>query len=519
MALLGHLTDARLTPEEAIELAAQLGDHAFALRLAALTYVQESLQEGLAFETFLARIRRNPLELKFPPELREAEREGVANLIAASLEPLDDAAYDAFLSFGVLPTPSATPELVAGLGRRELSETEDALFALAERGLATRQSAPGSDGVSYCLHDLSHAYARVNSTARAKTLSRAALHYLDAHKTDVEGVELELGNLLGAAERAGEGELVRFMRLLAVDGTYYGARGHSPRSLGLLRSAVEASEGLDDLGTTHYLLGKLGDYYQNHVGDYEKALAHYIRAKDIAQQLEDKGREGVYLGLCGVVCARKNEFAEAKRYLLDAHSEVASSDDLLALCAVLDQMGYVSGVMGEFVDAAQYFSQSTEAVDKLEDSKEISASEVSRRRFFALCNLAEAKFQLGDFEASLELKNKALNIAVDVDNELWMANVYFDLALLYDAIQERQTAQRYFQDALNLYKENSAQAYVDWVNSAMREKGLRMNVVSCGQVSTKTGQPQHGCSFSCYSTLPGPIFPQTSRSINALTPL
>ena len=397
------------------------------------------------------------------------------------MEPLDDGAYDAFLSFGVLPTPSASPELVARLERRDLGETENALFALAERGLATRQSAPGSDLVSYQLHDLAHAYARANSAGRVKTLVRAALDYLEAHKTDVEGVDLEIGNLLGAAERSGEGEaLLRFMCLLAVDGTYYEARGHTPRSLKLLRLAVATAEAANNLRSAHFLSNKLGNVYSNVAGAFEKALTAYRAALTYAENLGDRALEAVGASLVGLTLMHLSRHDEATRHMDRAYELALSLKEPLSRATVFEQRGYFFAHQSEYKQARPFFEQS---LNELEGSlSETSKPETFKRVFFATLNLGEVDRQLGDVQAALAQREAALNIARKNYNQLWEAHALLELGELQISMGETGKAQACWHAALHLYEKNEVEAYVARVKERLRSADL--------QVTTTTTSPE-----------------------------
>jgi DNA-binding SARP family transcriptional activator len=268
------------------QLCELLGDHAFAVRLAGLALREESTTvEGL-----LERVREAPHDLKVPSELKHEGRESVASLLNVSLEPLSDAEYEAFLTYGVLPTPSATPELLARCARRDVVEMENALFSLVQRGLAERVSRPGSDLVSYRVHDLAHSYAKANRLQRVSTFIRAALELLQNHKDDLDVLDTEIGNILSAAqaakERGLETHLVSFMHLLTVEGTYYMARGHTTRSVELLKGATEVAEKKGRVEEAHYLYSKTGEYYLNFARKYNFAFANYQNARSLAQKNE-----------------------------------------------------------------------------------------------------------------------------------------------------------------------------------------------------------------------------------------
>lgn len=253
-------------------------------------------------------------------------KESIAGLLQVSLGALDDAAYEAFLAFGGMFTPSSTPELMARALRRDAEMVEDALFSLVQRGLAERVVKAGSDVIAFRVHDLAHSYTRTRTPVRIKTAVRATQDFLVPHKDDLDSIELEFGNVLAAAEAADEDSLVKIMHLLCVDGSFYMARGHNSRSIALLKNAIEITKEKEDFETAHQLLNDLGNTYFNTFGDLDKALGAYQEALEYARVVGDKGREAVFLGMIGVVLFH-GQLDNSEYYLKQAYQLAKSCDD------------------------------------------------------------------------------------------------------------------------------------------------------------------------------------------------
>lgn len=452
--------------KHADQLANQLGDHAFALRLAGITLNQEQTTP----QSLLKRIRQNPFDLKLPPELSEHGKESIATLLNTSLSPLNDAEYEAFLAFGALPAPTATPDLITKLTRRNTEETENALYTLNNRGLAQRQTQAGVDQISYRLHDLAHAYAKTNTALRPQTTHRATLDYLTTHKDNIDAVETELNNLLSAAETSEANDLVNYMRLLTVDGTYYTARGHSNRSIKLLEKAIDKAKEVEDLEAAHYFAGRLGDVHSRFTGNYERALESYQEAHQLAKKDMNTGREAVFLSLIGITKSYLNT-DDAQEYMDMAYSKASQTKDILCRCTVLEQRGYFFAQQGQWSYAKPFFEEALNRLLEASESLFKDGSERTRRIFFSYLNLGGVEFDLENYNQTMTYRKRALEIALKSENELWQAHALLEIGELHHALNNKESSSKNLIAALNLYKKNEVQIYVERVSSFMKEKG------------------------------------------------
>jgi DNA-binding SARP family transcriptional activator len=448
-----------------------LGDHPFALRLAGL-----ALQENEASpESLYEQIKNNPHDFKMPGELREVGRESVASLLSVSLETLEDRAYETFLSYGLLEAPVASAGFLAGCLDRETNEIEDALFSLVQRGLAERVSKPGSDLVSYRIHDLAHSYAKVNCFQRTSTLVRSSLTFLRTHKDDVELIDTDIANILAAVqvakERGRDNELVDFMYLLTVEGTYYLARGHTRRSVDMLELAIQKAKQKGMIEKAHYLLGKLGNYYQNFLGKSEQALKIYQEATAIAHELGNKGREALLLGVMGQVKANQQELEDAAIYADQAYQLAKEYGDDYILSDVLGQVSYIAGLRGEVQRANQLLRESLNLLDKLEKNGRIAAAELVQDKFYLLLNLGESEYQLNNFDEAFSLRQQALRIAKDEANQLWMALAYQVIGEMHYSTGHHELARENIQQALQLFEANNALKEVEAVQHFLESAG------------------------------------------------
>ena len=447
-------------------LCEHLGDHAYALRVAGINLRESGFEPQALFE----RIKDAPHDLRVPEDLNAQDRGSIASLLKVSLEPLDDYAYEAFLAYGALFSPSTTPELLSYLLHRDSELIEDALFTLVTRGLAERSATPGSDTVTYRVHDLSHAYAGAISNYRTKSVIHAAKTYLETHPNEPDVLEAELPNILGATEQADHETLVAMMRLLTLDGTYFMARGHNNRSLNLLDKSISLAKELGELETAQELLGKQGNVYLNYLGDLYSALKAYENALALARETGDKGREAVYLSLIGITQFQRKE-NEADDYLRASYELARSIDESFDVCTVLGHNGYIAGLKGDYTAAISFFQESIEAVGILTKNDNFNKAEVEREKFFSLNNLGQALHYLEHFDEALERRFEALNLAREQDNQIWMADALYGLGETYNAMQKQQDAERMLNEALELYNQNQAMAYAKELEAFMDAEG------------------------------------------------
>jgi DNA-binding SARP family transcriptional activator len=444
-----------------------LGDHAFALRIAGITLAVDGLAPGQLLE----RIANAPHTLKTPLEFDESGRESVAALLGASLTALSEEAYEAFMGFGVLFTTSCTAELLSLCTRRSEEETEEALINLHRRGLAERVSEAGSDVITYRLHDLAYSFAKANNHFRLSTAQRACQVFLKKHQQDFNVLDAEITNLLGATEATRNGDndelFVELMRLLVVGNSYYTARGHNPRSLELLKASVAIAKQLNNLETAHYLATKLGDVYREFYNETAKAMQAYESALELARNLHDHHREASLLSLIGITRFSQGE-TDASDYLDQAYALAKSKGDDLALSQILQHKSYLAGVSGTHQMALQLAHETIEVAKRLKNDAKVDKARAQDMLFFGILNSGVAEQRLGYSVNAKKHFDQALQVALESNNKVWTAYTLQELGEMYHYMNERELAQRHYNDALALYQQNNAKSDVEALVEFMR---------------------------------------------------
>ena len=443
--LLDHYAG-RLVPRSgALALCQRVGYHTFALEIAGKML---KVEPRLTPERLLQRIADSPHDLRVPGSFADVGRESVKDLYDASLQELSESSQHLFVTLGGLFAPRASVQLVALACGRSAREIEPVLLDLQQRGLLTFGYGT-DDAPDHCwMHDLTFSYVRAlyRSSAHDHRSGIAAVRaYVRACTESVDLLDFEKAQIFEAAQTAStEGDvesLVAIMIGLAVESSYFAARGFSQPALHLLHSAVSGALDRKLIEPAHYLLSKLGNAYANYVGDLDQALDAYQEAARLSVLMNDHRRQALLLSAIGTVRARQGA-EDAGTYLTAAYRLAKNHNDDVALSQVLEHMGYQAAVKADHTEAQRYYGESLQVAERLQNPE---------RLFFALTNLGAAEQGLGDFQAALGLNQRAYDIACGSGEMLWMAYALECIGESHDGLQNRAAAQRAFERAVELF--------------------------------------------------------------------
>ena len=215
------------------------------------------------------------------------------------------------------------------------------------------------------------------------------------------------------------------------------------------------------LERAHDLAGKLGDTYRVQYHQHKEALKAYIEAANLARLTKQKAREATLLSLCAI---ERHELglspdADFER----AYHLAVESDNNVALGQVLQHRGYVAGIHGNWRMVERLNAEAVELAHKLRDDSRADRGRADDLLFFALLNLGEAKRKLDRFEEAVSVRKEALNLAEARDNRLWQAYALHELGEMHLDIGEREVAESYLEEAIDLYEANNAHARVEQV--------------------------------------------------------
>lgn len=435
-----------------------LGNHAFALEIAG----KQIQTYNITPTEMLQRIEDTPHDLSMPAGFGALGRRGIKSLLDASIDALNRELYDTYVAMGGLLESSGTAEVIAYMLDKTPTYVDEALLELVQRGLVNRREQNGL--TYYQIHDLAFSYARnlyTRDTGNTKHVVEAYQRYAKNHVKNLPALELEYNALIEAAEVAYQHDdldiFIEIMRVFAVDGTYFAARGHTLRSLQLQKQAYHAALESGDKESAYWLIGRLGNAYANFFGRLDDALDAYNKSLDIARDLGNTSNEAVMLTVIGTVRFRQGA-DDADKYHQQAEEIARENDDFRVLAQVLHNRGaqYIHPNNPE-PDYAQGRQLSDEAAQL---AKAINGDALY---FYSLRNRGAAEHELGNHHAALKTHQEAHDFAKSQKYYPWMGDALYSIGEDYHQLGRRDDAQEALNAAMTYYKESGVQSGVDKV--------------------------------------------------------
>jgi tetratricopeptide (TPR) repeat protein len=457
---------------DARELCHLLGNHAFALEIAGKTLKVYQMSA----EELLKRIEEAPHDLSMPAGFGDLGRQGIKSLLDASIDALNRDLYDAYVAMGGLLEATATTELVALTLQKEAPAVDTALQELVQRGLMNPREQGGIP--YYQLHDLGYSYARNifmgQTTTTTVDILDAYRQYVQRHVDDLPYLDVEYNAILEAAEVALQHQhghlLIDIMKALAMDGMYFAARGHTLRSVSLMRESIARAISDGAIETAHYLASKLGNAYANFLGDLDEALSAYQRALELARNMQNRQREAILLTVIGTVQFRLGQ-AGADDYHRQAETIAQEIGNDNVRCQVLLNRGTQAlndaNPNPDYELGRDLCQQAAELADTINNEA---------LRFWALLNMGAAEHEMGDHEMALLSHLQAYNFARAQRNHPWEAEALYSLGEDYHELGQRAEAEKHLNLALKRYKESGVKAKVESVTTFIVAHDYRVQV-------------------------------------------
>jgi predicted ATPase len=283
---------------------------------------------------------------------------------------------------------------------------------------------------------------------------------IGASKKALQEIHVELFNILHVAQLAFHIEdkhaFVKILRLLAVDCSYYEARGCPDSTMHILEKAANTAQRIGELNSAQRLYTKLGNLWRGQYGYYLDAHTAYNTALQIARASKDLYSEAVLLSLLGVTKFLLNEIGY-EVYLKEAEDVAARSCDSLALSHILQNCSHIAYINNSWEEMESLCKKSLEVLDgiSVQSNHILLHSTIRENTFYSLLNLGEAEKKLGKTSASLNSRTQALLLAIEAGNQIWQGYAMHELGEYYHELNNRQLAEEYIAKALEVYRENN----------------------------------------------------------------
>lgn len=437
-------------------LCAVLGDHPYALRLAARTLIQSGQTPRELLQT-----------LTDAPHALGAEH-SIHALLQQSTGNLDAASYEAYLGLGSLFTPQATPELLALALRRDPEATEQALYTLTQHGLTTREAHGGSDSVVFRMHELTWHDAKAHAALQGKTVVEAVRQYAHANTHFPEALYTELPNLIAGAQYAQKhwpDELVQIM-VGWLGGQYIAARGFPLGYCPLLQQAIKIALSCQAWDRASVLGGKLGNIQQVLLNDYSQAVATYLQAAELAELTGNLNQQALCLSAAGIV-QTLHHLPGAEKTRDKARQSAEESGNVVCIGQVLQQEGIAQAMQGEYQQAYDTIQRARQFLQRhsLPDHPQFRDIQLQYRN--AVGNLGHACLRLERMEEAVALKREALALARSAGEEVWLALSLTELGELLIRVNQVDEAREVLIEAVQVSRRLGAPGQLESARKAL----------------------------------------------------
>ena len=243
------------------------------------------------------------------------------------------------------------------------------------------------------------------------------------------------------------------MRALVVDVDFLQARGGGRELVDLALQVADRAADVDDVSTAERLWTKAANATRALLGDSGEAIWMYERALALAIEGGEVPRQVMLHSILGALLHGRDSRESSAHF---ARAEVLAGDDPLLRCEVLQRTAHVALLRGDAATARVHNSEAVEIAERLHRSEGVDRVRVASLLFFSLCNLGTAMDDLGEIEASLAPRRRALDLALERGNAIWVAYAREDLAIPLRSLGATDEARGHAQEAARLFDRQGA---------------------------------------------------------------
>ncbi len=288
------------------------------------------------------------------------------------------------------------------------------------------------------------------SALRIEEEPQAVLDRLEADLPDV------VHAVLGALEMDDPRTGVRMAHELVVGMDYLQARGGAPDVLEVARRAATVAETTEDWAVAEALWTKFANGLRVLRNDVDGAIAAYECALGHAVRGGDVRREVLVRAILGAMLDERRP-DEAERHFDAAWSLALAADDPVMQCEVRQRWGYVASVRQDWARALDHYRLAVELAERSMEFEGAGARAPSLQ-FFALLGMAGVAAKVGDLDASVAMRERALAFALGRGQHLWAAYAHDELALAHEDLDHVSEAVAHAREAVRLYGAQGAEA-------------------------------------------------------------
>jgi CHAT domain-containing protein/tetratricopeptide (TPR) repeat protein len=229
--------------------------------------------------------------------------------------------------------------------------------------------------------------------------------------------------------------------------TAYQYMGDFQKALTLSREAITIAKELGDQAKEGTLLNNLCVLYED-LGNAKQALNYCTQALSIRHNFDDRFGEAQTLGNMAGLHAALGDYQTALDFYRQSHDRYKSLENRSGQGIQLHNMGWVYDTLGDYDKAIEFYNKAAEIFTAEDDQYRLGN---------VLSNMASSYMGLGDYRKGLELHLKVLPMRRAVNNNNGAAITLRHIANAYAHLNEKQKALDYFQQSIQLLKQNPQQ--------------------------------------------------------------
>jgi len=309
----------------------------------------------------------------------------------------------------------------------------------------------------------------------ASLLARSAASMDSAPAAVLDRLELDLPDVVTALHRALETDTVAGVAMatnLVVDADILQARPTGTDLLSLAEQAVDHAEARGDLDGARSLLVKIANARRVLRRDPVAANASYRRALEIAERRSDRHALVMLNAILGT-SLYDDDVELAVQYLDTA--EGLAGDDPLLVCEVLQRRGYIATRTDAWHDVRAINARAVALTTSLLERGEGDPRRVASLHYYCLHNLGGALDTLGEVDAALDVRHRALAFAESRGQRLWSAYARHEIASGLADAGRPDEAVPYARDARRIFRAIGAVDDLALLESNATEWGIDLD--------------------------------------------
>ena len=191
---------------------------------------------------------------------------------------------------------------------------------------------------------------------------------------------------------------------------------------------------------SYNLLGRLAESETN----YESGLKYHKLSGELATKAENFSLMGLSKLNIGRVLSLTNQFDSAKVTLLDGLSDFEKAEDVLGIAKSCNNLGLVTGKLGQMEASLDYYIRSSEAFTNPKSGA------TPGEYFVVFSNIGSTYWGMGDFEKAVAEIKKAIDILRELNNLDALIHDFALIGRVYTDMGAYEEAQKYFNEGLEI---------------------------------------------------------------------